>query len=114
MQIAQGAGVTVGLLFIVIGFLARKHFKEKSRPVAAGVSMAILVYYGFLMVFQNLLFEYPATATWEGLIAVWTRLLGGWSAPVIFAFLGFFYKRDKVAGYVACLLGFSLLIMFAM
>ena len=111
MQTPQITGISIGFCLIATGWLLRKILTSKGRLTAGGVLFTILGYLGALSVFQNLLFQYPATWSWEGVLLVWTEFFGKSITPIAFAFIGFLYRPNKVAGYVAALITFTVLMM---
>lgn len=110
MQLAQIIGIIIGLILLGCGWVLKSFFKRKGWDVASGVIFTIFLYLGVLTVLQNAIFSYASDVrgegSLEGLLLVWADLFGKYLAHILLAFVGFFYKKDKVFGYQIALLIF--------
>lgn len=109
MQAPQVLGILIGFFLVVAGWFFRRFLVLKEKHTTGGIFFAILAYLGVLSVLQNAIFSYAPTWNWEGVFAVWAGLFGKALVPITFAFLGFFYRSDKVAGYIVALIAITML-----
>ena len=111
MQAPQILGIVIGLSLICLGWFFSRSLRRFQKHTAGGILFAIFAYIGILSVLQNAIFSYAPTWNWQGVFTVWAGFLGKAIVPIILAFLGLLYRSNKVGGYIAALIGCTMLMI---
>ena len=110
MQLPQIFGILIGVCFIFMGVLVKRHFSKNVNKTLSGVLLSIAIFIGITSILQNLLYSYSTTWTWRGVVMIWGDFLGTALVPIFLGLLGLFYKPNRTAGYVAALVIFFFLV----
>lgn len=111
MQAPQLIGIVIGFGLVGLGLFFRHLLMGKEKHTAGNLVFVILGYVGLLSALQNVFFSYGSSWNWDGVFIVWSEFFGKTLVPVALAFFGFFYRANKLIGYVVTLTAFTVLMM---
>lgn len=111
MQTPQLLGILIGVGIVGVGLIFKRLLIHKGKRTAGSLIFLIFSYLGLTSALQNAIFSYSPSWSWDGVFLVWSEFFGKALVPVTLAFLGFFYRSNKIAGYLVALIIFTFLLM---